>query len=140
MTVTHELANRDLMLKVITAFGAGDLEPLFAALDDSVVWISHAPRAYFRFGGVHKGRTGVREYTALLFSRYSFSRLEAKSILAKDEIVCGVFEAEAWYQPSSRLVRFDIAIRWRVKDGRIVEHQGFFDTAGVLVQQGDIAA
>jgi ketosteroid isomerase-like protein len=136
----HELANRDLMLKVMTAFGKGDLEPLFAALDDSVVWTSHAPRPYFRFGGVHKGRTGIREYTALVFSRYSFSRFEAKSILAKDEIVCGVFEAEAWHQPSGKVVRSDVAIRWRVRDGRILEHQGFFDTAGVLMQQGDLAA
>jgi hypothetical protein len=29
-----------------------------------------------------------------------------------------------------------MAIRWRLKDGKIIEHQGFFDTASLLIQQG----
>ena len=40
--------------------------------------------------------------------------------------------------PSGRYVRSDIFMRWTVKDGKIIEHQGFFDTAGVLMQQGDL--
>jgi ketosteroid isomerase-like protein len=46
---------------------------------------------------------------------------------------------EALHQPSGRYVRSDVSIRWTVKNGKITEHQGFFDTAGVLLQQGDIA-
>jgi hypothetical protein len=38
-----------------------------------------------------------------------------------------------------RYVQFDIFIGWTMKDGKIAEHQCLFDTAGVLIQQGDLA-
>ncbi|MFO1247808.1 MAG: hypothetical protein U1E93_06220 [Alphaproteobacteria bacterium] len=43
------------------------------------------------------------------------------------------------HRPSGKYVSSDIAIRWTIKDGKITEHQGIFDTASVLMQQGDIA-
>jgi ketosteroid isomerase-like protein len=126
------------MLSVIAAFQVGNLEPLFAALSPDVVWKATAPREFFRFGGTHRGIAGMREYTALLFSRYSFTRFTPKTLTAKGDQVWGVFEAEALHQPSRKYVQSDISIRWTVKDGKITEHQGFFDTAGVLMQQGDL--
>jgi ketosteroid isomerase-like protein len=102
------------------------------------VWKATAPREFFRFGGTHRGIAGMREYSALLFSRYSFTRFTPKMMTAKGDQVWGVFEVEALHQPSRKYVQFDICIRWMVKDGKITEHQGFFDTAGVLMQQGDL--
>jgi ketosteroid isomerase-like protein len=136
--MTQELANKTLMLSVIAAFADGNLEPLFAALSPEVVWKATAPRAFFRFGGTHRGLAGMKEYTALLFSRYHFTRFTPRILTAKDDQVWGVFEAEALHQPSGKHVQTDISIRWTVKDGKITEHQGFFDTAGVLMQQGDL--
>jgi len=136
--MTQELSNKTLMLSVIAAFQVGNLEPLFAALSPDVVWKATAPREFLRFGGTHRGIAGMREYTALLFSRYSFTRFTPKTLTAKGDQVWGVFEAEALHQPSRKYVQSDISIRWTVKDGKITEHQGFFDTAGVLMQQGDL--
>jgi ketosteroid isomerase-like protein len=137
--MTQELANKNLMLSVIAAFKDGNLEPLFAALSPDVVWKATAPREFFRFGGTHRGIAGMREYTALLFSRYHFTRFAPKTLTAKGDQVWGLFEAEALHQTSGKYVRSDISIRWTVKDGKITEHQGFFDTASVLMQQGDLA-
>jgi len=44
----------------------------------------------------------------------------------------------ATYEPKgkaaeSRTLAFEMAIRWRLKDGKIIEHQGFFDTASLLI-------
>jgi ketosteroid isomerase-like protein len=138
--MSQEQANKTLMLSVIAAFKDGNLEPLFAALDPDVVWKATAPKEFFRFGGIHRGIAGMMEYTALLFSRYHFTRFTPKTVTAKDDQVWGLFEAEALHQPSGRYVRSDISMRWTVKDGKITEHQGFFDTAGVLMQQGDLKA
>jgi ketosteroid isomerase-like protein len=135
-----ELSNRDLMLSVFAAFKDGNLEPLFAALSPDVVWKSTAPREFFRFGGTHRGIAGMKEFTALLFSRYSFVRFAPKVVTAKGDLVWGLFEVEARHAPSSKYVKSDIMIRWTVKDGRITEHQGLFDTAGVLLQQGELVA
>ena len=81
--MTEELTNKTLMLSVIAAFQVGNLEPLFAALSPDVVWKATAPREFFRFGGTHRGIAGMREYTALLFSRYSFTRFTPKTLTAK---------------------------------------------------------
>src|ERR1700744_1524697 len=137
--MTQEQSNKALMLGVFAAMKEGDLEPLFAALSPEVVWKATAPRQFFRFGGIHRGVAGVREYSALLFSRYHVSRLESRAVIAQGERVWGLFEAEALHQPSNRYVKFDIFMGWTVKDGRIVEHQCLFDTASVLIQQGELA-
>ncbi len=137
--MTQELANNSLMLSVLSAFLKGNLEPLFAALSTDVVWKATAPKEFFRFGGNYQGIAGVKEYTALLFSRYHFTRFAPKVVTAKGDEVWGIFDIEALHQPSGRYIRFDVSIRWTVKNGQIAEHQCFFDTAGVLLQQGDIA-
>ena len=137
--MTQEQSNKDLMLSVIAAFKDGNLEPLFAALDREVTWKVTAPKEFFRFGGIHRGIAGMKEYTALLFSRYHFTRFMPKVVTAKGDQVWGLFEAEALHLPSGRYVRSVVSLYWRMKDGRIAEHQGFFDTASVLMQQGDLA-
>ncbi|HVW74618.1 MAG TPA: nuclear transport factor 2 family protein [Rhizomicrobium sp.] len=136
--MTQEQSNKALMLAVIAALKEGDLEPLFAALSPDVVWKATAPREFFRFGGIHHGVAGVREYSALLFSRYHVTRLEPKAVTAQGDRVWGLYEAEALHQPSGRYVQFDIFLGWTVKGGQIVQHQCLFDTASVLIQQGEL--
>lgn len=135
----QESSNKNLMLTVFAAFQDGDLGPLFAALSPDVVWKATAPKEFFRFGGTYHGTAGMHEHTALLSSRYHFTRFTPEIVTAKGDQVWGVFEAEALHQPSGRYVQFDLSIRWTVKDGKILSHQCFFDTAGVLMQQGDLA-
>ena len=111
--MTEELVNKNLMLSVIAAFKDGNLEPLFAALSPEIVWTATAPREFFRFGGTHRGIAGMREYTALLFSRYHFTRFAPKILTAKSDQVWGVFDAEALHQPSGKYVRTDSSIAAR---------------------------
>ena len=136
--MTQEQFNKNLMLAVVAALKDGDLEPLFAAVSPEVVWKATAPPQFFRFGGIHRGVSGVREYSALLFSRYHFTRLVPRTVTAQAERIWGLFEAEALHQPSGRYVQFDIFIGWTVRDGKIAEHQCIFDTASVLIQQGEL--
>ncbi len=128
------------MLSVTAAWKEGDMAPLYAALDPAVVWTATAPTEYFRFGGVHHGVAGVREYIALHASRYHLTRFEPKSVTAKGDQVWGLFEMEALHLPTNKYVKTDCAIRWTVKDGSITEHQAIFDTASVLMQQGELSA
>ena len=136
----QEKVNKALMLSVLSAFRRGILEPLFEAVSPDVVWTATAPPEFFRFGGVYKGVPGIKEYIALLLSRYHFMRFEPKLVTAHQDEVWGLFDVEALYQPTGRNVRFDLFIRWTMKNGKITAHQCLFDTAGVLVQQGDLPA
>jgi ketosteroid isomerase-like protein len=138
--MNSEAFNKELMLSVFAAFRDGNLAPLFDAVSPEIVWTSSAPQQFFRFGGTHRGFAGMKEYTALLFSRYTFIRFEPTNVSARGEQVWGLFDAEALHQPSGKYVKTEISIRWTVRDGKVMEHQGFFDTAGVLLQQGDVTS
>jgi ketosteroid isomerase-like protein len=137
--MTQESDHKNLMLTVTAGFKAGKLEPLFAAIHADVVWKVMAPREYFRFGGVYHGVAGVKEYTALLFCDYHFARLKPLTVTAKGDEVWGLFDAEALHRPSGRYVRSNISLYWLMQEGRIAEQHCFFDTAGVLMQQGELA-
>lgn len=136
--MTQEESNKSLMLRVLAALKDGDLQPLFAVLSPDVVWKASAPPNLFRSGGTRHGITGVREYCALLFSRYHVTQLLPKTVTAQGDRVWGLCETEALHQPSGRYVRFDAFIGWTVTNGRVCEHQFIFDTASVLIQQGEL--
>jgi ketosteroid isomerase-like protein len=137
--MSEEIGNRNLMLAVMAGLKSGKLESLFAAIRTDVAWKIMAPRAFFRFGGAYHGVAGVKEYTALLFSDYHLARLNPRTVTAKGDEVWGLFDAEALHRPSGRYVQFDISLYWRMKDGQIAEQQCFFDTASILIQQGNLA-
>lgn len=133
------------MKKVVEAWGQSDLRPMFDALDDDVVWKS-AARAHLgslRFGGEYRGRDRVKELLSTLSTMFSFSSYRAKEIVSSGEIVWGLFEAVGSYAPvgsgekARKPLAFETAIRWRVRNGKIVEVQNFWDTAGLLAQMSE---
>jgi ketosteroid isomerase-like protein len=133
----------ELMRVVTAAFEAGDLRPLLSAVHKDIVWKAASPRTnLFRFGGVHQKREGVLDVTAQIAMDYVFRRFKPREILARGDVVWGLFDVEADFEfqsgkPGPKPVRLEIAIRWRLKDGKIIEHQAFFDTASLLEQRGD---
>jgi ketosteroid isomerase-like protein len=134
-----------LMRKVTAAFEKADLQPLFDAVDDETVWKSASSlKNGFRFGGEYKKRAGVIDVTSRISTSYYFWHFKPKEIISHGEIVWGLFEVEADYKPANkpkqrpRYVIFECAIRWRVRDNKIIEHQAFFDTASLLDQQGEL--
>jgi hypothetical protein len=73
--------------------------------------------------------------------------MKPREIVAAGNVVWGLFDVELDYDPSrgvddigkskhSKSAELEVAIRWRLKDEKIIEHQAFFDTASLLIQQG----
>jgi ketosteroid isomerase-like protein len=137
------MSGADLMRSITSAFEEGDVKPLMAAIHPDVIWKSASKCAgLFSFAGTHKDRVGVVEVLAKVATRYTFTRFQAKEIVEQGEVVWGVFDTRLLYRPrhdaSPKSMTVEMALRWRIRDGKIVEHQAFFDTAYMLVQQGVI--
>jgi ketosteroid isomerase-like protein len=132
----------EMMRTIAAAFEKSDLRPLLDALHADVVWKSAATsEGLFRFGGAYQNKSGAVELLSQVAMDYVFHRLKPKEIISAGDVVWGVFDMRATYEPKgkaaeSRTLAFEMAIRWRLKDGKIIEHQGFFDTASLLIQQG----
>jgi ketosteroid isomerase-like protein len=138
--MTAELFNKDLMLSVVRAFKDSDTAPLFAAMSPYIEWTSNTPEDFFRFSGICTGLAEVKARVALIFSQYHFVRFQPTAIVTQGDMVLGQFEVEAFHQRSGKTVQTGMSIRWTVRSRKIVAHESFFDTATVLLQQGDVKA
>ena len=131
-----------LMRTIAAGFEKSNLQPLLEALHEDIVWkTASKEQGVFRFGGEYRGRPGVLDVLAKISMDFTFRRLTPKEIVGKDDVVWGLFDAILSFDPKGRSVpinsvELDMAIRWRLKDGKIIEHQAFFDTAALLMQQG----
>ena len=76
-----------------------------------------------------------------------FARSDLQPLLdaLHDDVVWGCFDVALSYDAKGKgiepvPVAFEVAIRWRMKDGKIIEHQAFFDTAHLLMKQKEAQA
>ena len=136
------MTSEQLMKNAIEAWGRGDLGPLRAAIDDDIVWISASTEwdDRLRSGGVHRGRASVIALLSKVATAFIPSACTAKEIVSSGEIVWGVFGISGrnlgGREDADKTIASELAIRWRVRDGKVLEHQAFFDTAGALAQLG----
>jgi ketosteroid isomerase-like protein len=134
----------ELMRKVVAGFEKSDLQPLLDAIHDDIVWKTASKQeGLFRFVGEYKGRPGVLDVLSKISMDYTFRHLRPRQILASGNAVWGLFDAVLSFDPKGKEVRantidLEMAICWRLKDGKIIEHQAFFDTAALLVKQGQL--
>jgi ketosteroid isomerase-like protein len=134
-------SNEELMRTVVAAFEKSDLKPLYDALHDDVVWKSASKHdGLFSFAGEYKSRPGVIEVLSNISKDYTFHHMKPKEVVAARDVVWGLFDVGLCYDAKGTSaqatnIKLDMAIRWRIKDGKIMEHQAFFDTAHLVVQQ-----
>ena len=125
-----------LLKSVMHAVENANFEPLYSAISDNVVWKSAATmKGMFPFGGQYRGREGVEALISEIEVDYTLRSLTPREIVSRGDVVWGLFWVDLFYKPTLAQVCFDFAIRWRLKDGKVVEHQGFIDTAGMLVRE-----
>jgi hypothetical protein len=135
-----------LMTTVLKAWGEADIGPALEALDENVIWksASSCEGGMFRFGGTYRGKANVVALLSTLSANYFFRQYSAKEVMSKGEVVWGLFDVQGSYLPSGasgserRQINLETAFRWRIRDGKILEAQSFFDTAALLVQQHEL--
>jgi len=132
----------ELMREVAAAFEKSDLQPLFGAIHEDIVWKTASnEEGLFRFGGEYRNRAGLLVILSTLSKEYTFYRFHPKEIIATGNIVWGHFDVGLFYDPKGegearKQMTLEMAVRWRLEGAKIVEHQAFFDTASLLIQQG----
>jgi len=127
---------KDLLQSVARALQNADFRPLYNAIADDVHWKSAATmQGFFSFGGEYKGRPDVAQLMSDLATDYTFTAFTPKEIVSSGDVTWGLFWVDLIYKPKGAQASFDFAIRWRLKDGKVVEHQAFIDTAAMFLRQ-----
>lgn len=141
MTAVSQVENNKAVLRrVIKGYEAGDYEPVFAALDEHVVWSANSLAHHYRFGGVRHGRAGVVEVLSMVAADYQISRYRVTEMVGEGDVIWATSELSLLDRKTGRALTFPLVNRWQFKDGRIVSCSEYFDTAAVLQQQGRIPA
>jgi len=126
--------NRQRVLNFLELFCAGDIDGALARCSDDVVLIAPAPIDILPHMGPHRGKDEVRRTWQIIHRRYSRLRHEVREVVAEGDKVAASLRAFFEKRDSGRVVQFDIAVFYTLRDGRIVQIHEIMDTFD-LVQQ-----
>ena len=129
-----EHLNRQRVLNFLELFCAGDIDGALARCSDDVVLIAPAPIDILPHMGPHRGKDEVRRTWQIIHRRYSRLRHEVREVVAEGDKVAASLRAFFEKRDNGRVVQFDIAVFYTLRDGRIVQIHEIMDTFD-LVQQ-----
>jgi ketosteroid isomerase-like protein len=134
--------NEKTMRTVMSAFGKSDLGPLMEVLHPDVVWKSASREpGLFSFQGEYKNRAGVIEVLSNISKNYTFHHITPKEITAAGDVVWALCDLKVSYDAKGqgiapKIIEMQMAVRWTFKEGKVIEHQAFMDTAHLAIAQG----
>lgn len=129
-----ENINRQRVLNLLDAFYAGDIEDALARCTEDLEYIAPAPIEILPHMGHHRGRDDVRKVWRTVHDRYSRMRYEARTIVAEADTVAMELRVFFTKRGTGRIVQFDIAAFFTLRDGQICRLREIIDTFD-LVQQ-----
>jgi ketosteroid isomerase-like protein len=129
-----EHINRQRVLNFLEAFYTGNIEGALARCSDDVEFFSNAPIDILPHMGYHRGKEEMRGMWQTIHARYSSLRYEVPILVADDQRVAANIRLFFEKRSNNRIVQFDIAVFYTLRDGRIVRIREIMDTFD-LVQQ-----
>jgi len=129
-----ENLNRQRVLNFLDTFYSGDIEGALARCTDDIEFFSNAPIDVLPHMGHHRGKDDMRKMWQTVHSRYSSLRYEVPIIVADEWRVAANIRVFFRKSTNDRVVQFDIAAFFALRDGRIVHIREIMDTFD-LVQQ-----
>jgi uncharacterized protein len=134
--------NRQRVLNFLDVFYSGDIEGALARCSDDVDFVTHAPVEILPHLGHRRGKAEVREMWKIVHARYSSMRYEVPIIVAEGDKVAVDIRAFFRKRGNDRIVQFDIAVFYTLRDGRIAQIREFLDSFDLVQQvlERDLAA
>jgi ketosteroid isomerase-like protein len=137
-----EHLNRQRVLNLLDSFYSGDIEGALARCSDDVEFFANAPIDILPHMGHRHGKAELREMWQTVHSRYSHMRYEVPTIVAEADRVAVILRAFFRKRRNDRIVQFDLAVFYTLRDGRIVQIREIIDTFDLVQQvlERDVAA
>jgi uncharacterized protein len=137
-----ESLNRQRVLNMMEEFYAGDIEGALARCTDDLEHIASGPIDILPHMGPHLGKDDVRQFWQTVHSRYSELRHDIREIVAEGDKVAVAVRTFFRKRSNQRVVQFDIAVFFTLRQGRIARIREVIDTFDLVQQvlERDIAA
>lgn len=137
-----ENLNRQRVLNFLEVFYSGDTEGALSRCSDDVEFFSNAPVDILPHMGRHSGRADMREMWKTIHGRYYDMRHEVRGIVTEDDKVAVDLRLFFKKNLNNRIVQFDLAAFYTLRDGRITRIREIIDTYDLVQQvlERDLAA
>ena len=139
--MTEEL-HRQRVLNFLHVYYSGDIEGALERCTDDVEFIVNAPIDILPHMGHRQGKTQIREMWRTIRSRYSDQRCEVPVMVVEGDKVAALIRVYFRKRSNERMVQFDIAAFYSLRDGRIAQIREIIDTFDLVQQvlERDISA
>lgn len=126
--------NRQLVLDFLNTLYSGDVETAVARCTDDIEFLANAPVDLLPHLGHRRGKAEIREMWNAVLARYSELRCEVSMSVAEGDKVAVYVRVFLRKSINQRMMQFDIAGFYTVRDGKICQIREIIDTYD-LVQQ-----
>jgi ketosteroid isomerase-like protein len=135
-------SNRQHVLDFLNVLYSGDIEGALARCTDDVEFLANAPIDILPHMGHRRGKAEMREMWDAVRARYSELRCEVPVLVAEDDKVSAFIRVFFRKSINQRMVQFDVAGFYKLRDGRISHIREVIDTFDLVQQllERDIAA
>lgn len=134
--------NRQLVLNFLDVVYSGDIEGALARCSDDIEFLANAPIDILPHMGQRRGKAELRQMWTTIRSRYSSMRCEVPILIAEGDKVATHLRVFFRKSSNERVVQFDIAAFYTLRDGKITRIREIIDTFDLVQQvlERDVAA
>jgi hypothetical protein len=131
--MTAEL-QRQRVLNFLEVFYAGNIEGALARCTDDIEFTANAPVDILPHMSHRRGKAAVREMWTTVHSRYSEMRYEVPILVVEGDRAAANIRVFFRKRSNQRVVQFDIAAFYTLRDGRIAQVREIIDTFDLVEQ------
>ena len=137
-----ENLQRQRVLNFLEAYYSGDIEGALSRCSDDVDFVANAPVDILPHLGHRHGKAEVRQMWQTIHARYSSMRYEVPIIVAEGDKVAVHIRVFFRKRSNDRIVQFDIAVFYTLRDGRVAQIREIMDSFDLVQQvlERDVAA
>lgn len=137
-----EGSNRQHVLDFLNVLYAGEVEASLACCTDDVEFLANAPIDILPHLGHRRGKAELREMWEAVRARYSELRCEVPMLVAENDKVAAFIRVFLRKSINQRMVQFDVAGFYTLRDGKISQIREIIDTFDLVQQllERDVAA
>jgi ketosteroid isomerase-like protein len=134
--------HRQRVLNFLDVFSTGDIEGALACCTDDIEFFANAPIDILPHMGHHHGKAELRETWKTVHARYSGMRYEVPILVAEADKVAANIRVFFRKSSNDRIVQFDMAAFYTLRDSRIAKIREIMDTFDLVEQvlECDVAA
>jgi ketosteroid isomerase-like protein len=137
-----ENLHRQRVQNFLGVLSSGDIEAALSHCSDDIEFFANTPIDILPHMGHHRGKTELREMWTTIHARYSSMRYETPIMVAEGDKVAANLRVFFRKSSNNRIVQFDMAAFYTLRDGQIARIREIIDTFDLVQQvlERDLAA